>query len=107
MNFYYTSLLTQQSSGRHVAPLKYIILIQSQPVFTCPLQCYVLFGETTNTNFIVFALTRPELELTVYRIIILYPELSFPLRSIHFCQRSFYKIFVKFRNSKKMYLKLF
>ena len=25
----------------------------------------------------------------------------------HLCQRSFYKIFVKFRNSKKMYLKLF
>ena len=25
----------------------------------------------------------------------------------HLCQRSFYKIFIKFRNSKKMYLKLF
>ena len=35
----------------------------------------------------------------------LYPELSFPLR--YLCQRSFYKIFVKFRNSKKMYLRLF
>jgi hypothetical protein len=25
----------------------------------------------------------------------------------HLCQRPFYKIFVKFRNSRKMYLKLF
>ena len=31
---------------------------------------------------------------------ILYPELSFPLRSIYLCQSSFYKIFVKFGNSK-------
>jgi hypothetical protein len=37
---------------------------------------------------------------------ILYPELSFLLRSIHLCQRSFYKIFVKFRNSKKNVLKI-
>ena len=37
---------------------------------------------------------------------ILYPELSFPLRSIHLCQRSFYKIFVKFRNSKKNVLNI-
>jgi hypothetical protein len=27
--------------------------------------------------------------------------------TLHRCQRPFYKIFVKFRNSKKMYLKLF
>ena len=27
--------------------------------------------------------------------------------TLHLCQRPFYKIFVKFRNSKKMYLKLF
>ena len=27
--------------------------------------------------------------------------------TFHLCQRSFYKIFVKFRNSKKIYLKLF
>jgi len=26
---------------------------------------------------------------------------------LHLCQPSFYKIFVKFRNSDKMYLKLF
>ena len=38
---------------------------------------------------------------------ILFPELLFPLRSIHLCQRLFYKIFVKFRNSNKMYLILF
>ena len=37
---------------------------------------------------------------------ILNPELSFGLHSIHLCQRSFYKIFVKFRNSKKNVLKI-
>ena len=37
---------------------------------------------------------------------ILYPELSFSLHSILLCQRSFYKIFVKFRNSKKNVLKV-
>jgi hypothetical protein len=30
-----------------------------------------------------------------------------PAKLQHLCQRSFYKIFVKFRNSEKMYLKLF
>ena len=29
--------------------------------------CCVLSGEATNTNFIVFGLTRPELEPTIYR----------------------------------------
>jgi hypothetical protein len=37
---------------------------------------------------------------------ILYAELSFTLRSIHLCQCSFYKIFVKFRNNKKNVLKI-
>ena len=39
-------------------------------------------------------------------MIILYPELSFLLRLHNICQRSFYKIFVKFRNSKKNVLKI-
>jgi hypothetical protein len=33
LDFYSTSLLKQQSVGRHVAPLGHIILIPSQPVF--------------------------------------------------------------------------
>ena len=37
-----------------------------------------------------------QLNRYIYNFIILYPELSFPLHSIHLCQRSFYKIFVKF-----------
>ena len=39
-------------------------------------------------------------------LIILYPELSFLLRLHNICQRSFYKIFVKFRNIKKRVLKI-
>ena len=33
LDFYSASSLTQQSAGRHVAPLGHIILILSQPVF--------------------------------------------------------------------------
>jgi hypothetical protein len=33
LDFYSASSLKQQSTGRHVAPLRYIILIRSQPVF--------------------------------------------------------------------------
>ena len=35
-DFYSASSLKQQSVGRHVAPLGYVILISSQPVFTIP-----------------------------------------------------------------------
>jgi hypothetical protein len=45
----------------------HIIPIPSQPVFA--LSCCVLSGEATNTNFIVFGLTRPGLEPTIYRIL--------------------------------------
>jgi hypothetical protein len=39
----------------------------SQPVFALfPLRC-VLSGEATNTNLIVFGLTRSVLKLTIYR----------------------------------------
>jgi len=66
MDFYSASSLKQQSAGRHVAPLGHIILIPSQSVFALtPL--FLLSGETTNTNFIIFGLTRTELELTIYR----------------------------------------
>ena len=33
LDFYIASSLKQQSTGRHIAPLRYIILILSQPVF--------------------------------------------------------------------------
>ena len=52
LDFYSASSLKQQSAGRHVAPFGHIIQIPSQP-------------EATNTNFIVFGLTRPGLEPTI------------------------------------------
>ena len=67
MHFYSASSLKQQSAGRHVAPLGHIILIPSQPVFALSPYCCVLSGEATNTNFIIFGLTRPGLEPTIYR----------------------------------------
>ena len=61
------SSLKQQSADIHVALLGHIILILSQPVFALsPLYC-LISGEATNTNFIVFSLTRPVLETTIYR----------------------------------------
>ena len=57
LDFYSANSLKQQSEGRHVALLGHIILIQS---------C-VLSGEATNTNCIVFGLTRTGLEPTLYR----------------------------------------
>jgi len=50
------SLLREQSTGAHVAPLGHIILISSQSV--CALSRCVLSGEATHTQFIVFDLTR-------------------------------------------------
>ena len=44
-----------------------IILIPNQPVFALSPQFCVLIGEATNTNLIVFGLTRSELEPTFYR----------------------------------------
>ena len=55
-----------QSAERHVAPLGHIILIPSQPVFALSSNCCILIGEATNTNFIVFGLTRLGREHTIY-----------------------------------------
>ena len=51
----------------HVAPFGHIILIPSQPVFALTPLCCMLSGEATNTNLIVFGLTQPGLEHTIYR----------------------------------------
>jgi len=45
----------------------HIILIPSQPLFALCSYCCVLRGEAIHTNFIVFGLTRPGLETTIYR----------------------------------------
>jgi hypothetical protein len=49
------SEMKQRFMVRHVAPIEYNILIQSQPVFG--LNC--TYGETTNNSFIVLGLIRP------------------------------------------------
>ena len=67
-NLKWQPLKQQQSLGRHVAALGQIILIFSQlPVFALTAQCSVFSGEATNTNLIDFGLTRPRLELMIYR----------------------------------------
>jgi hypothetical protein len=67
LNFHSSSSLKQQSADRHVAPLGYIILIPSQPVFALSHERCVFSGKATYTNFIVFGLTRPGLEPNIYR----------------------------------------
>ena len=51
--------------GSHVAPLKHIILTQSQPAFALTPYCIVLRGEATYTKFIVLSLAQPCLEPTI------------------------------------------
>ena len=67
LDFYSACSLKQHSAGRRVASLGNIILIPSRPVFALPSYCCVLSGEASNTNFIVFGLTRLGLEPTIYR----------------------------------------
>ena len=55
-NSYSASSLKQQTTGRHVAPLVHIIMIQRQPVFALTPQCCML-GKVTNTYFTVLGLT--------------------------------------------------
>jgi hypothetical protein len=59
--------MKQQSADRHVVPLGHIILIPSHSVFALSPLCWVLSGEATNANFIVFGLTWSGLDLTIYR----------------------------------------
>ena len=62
--FFLPNSLKQQYVGRQVAPLRHIT---SQPVFALSPELRMLSGEATNTNFIVFGLTRLGLEPTIYR----------------------------------------
>jgi hypothetical protein len=68
LDFDSANSLKQQSADVHVAPLWYVIVIPSQPVITLTNLYCVLSGEATNTNFIIFGLTRPGIEPTIYRI---------------------------------------
>ena len=68
MGIYNSRSLQQQSTGRHVANPRHIILIPGQPVFEVTPYKYVLFGEAANTNFIVFGSIRPFLDLKIYSI---------------------------------------
>ena len=63
LNYHSTRSLRQQSADSHVAPLGHIILFPSQPALFFLLNDVCL---ATNTNFIVFGLTRRGLEFTVY-----------------------------------------
>jgi hypothetical protein len=56
------------SLTQHVSPVGHIILIPSQQDFDFFFISLMLLlnGEATNTNFIVFHLTRPWLEPTIY-----------------------------------------
>ena len=60
LDFYSASSLKQQSVGRHIAPLGYIILILSQLCSN--------FGVTANTNLTVFGLTIPKAKTHVLYI---------------------------------------
>ena len=66
LDLYSASSLKQQSADKQVTPLGHIILTPSQTVFVVTPDYCVLRGAATNTNFIVFGLTRWVLEPTIY-----------------------------------------
>ena len=66
LDFYSASSLKQQSADRHVAPLGHIILIPSRPFFALFPQCCVLTREAKISICIVFGMTRPGLDPTIY-----------------------------------------
>ena len=65
-DFYSIRSLKQQSAGRHVAPIRHIILIPSKPVFALTPQWHVVSREAANTNFKLFGLTWTVLDPPIY-----------------------------------------
>ena len=57
LDFHSAHSLKQQFLGRHVTPLRHIILVPRQPVFALTPICCMLSIEPTNTNIAVFCLT--------------------------------------------------
>ena len=49
-----SSPLKQQSGGNYVTPLGHIILFPNKPVITLSHYCFVISGEASHTNVIVF-----------------------------------------------------
>ena len=66
LDFYTTSSLKQQFMGRNVPPFGHNILIPSQPVIALTPKCCLFSREAANTKIIVFGLTWPGLEPTIY-----------------------------------------
>lgn len=53
LNYYSTSLLLQQSTGRYVSPFRHIILTIMKSVFAPTPFCSILSGELANANFMI------------------------------------------------------
>ena len=84
LNLYKASSQKQQFGGRHVAPLRHIMLILSQPVLALtPWSCMVS-REAANTNFIISDLTPIGLKSKIYctqgRKLTITPLMQFHLR---------------------------
>ena len=60
-------ILILSQACRYTTLFRHIIMILSQPVFALFPQHCMLSREAANTNLIVFGLTRPGLEPTIYR----------------------------------------
>jgi hypothetical protein len=68
LDLYSASSLKQQSVDRHACHPTLTHYPDSEPTSLCSFSLMPVFsGESTNTNFIVFGLTRLELEPTIYR----------------------------------------
>ena len=63
-DFYVTSSLKQQPTGRNIVTIWHIILILNLPIVALTTYYRGSSGEAANTNFIVFGLTRTRREPT-------------------------------------------
>ena len=66
LNIYSASSLKQQSRVDMSPHSDTLSGFRAEPVFALNPSCCVLSGEETHTNFLVFGLTRSELQLTIY-----------------------------------------
>ena len=78
-----TSSLKQQSAGRHVASRRHA---DSEPTSLSPQWC-VLSGESPNINVMVFGLTQPRYEPTIYYTRIDHVH-RYTFDAVQFCRHS-------------------
>ena len=74
LDLFSSNTQTPPSAGWNISPFGHIILTQSLPIFALSASSCVCSRETANTICLVFGLTRPGTELTIYRTRAVHPN---------------------------------